>query len=425
MGFKFKINGGSLINDVHDTGSDNFYIATGLDPATRYCGQVEAVDDSIPPRESGYSSSVCETTDGLPSPPPTPNNVALASNGSTAIASSEIDPVTTPAAAVINGDRTAGTGFSSGNMWESDLDPASTPQWVEITFPSSKSISQVDVVGSPNFFGGIEPVLQGGATVYNPSDFKMQYWNGSAWVDIHSWVADSDWWRKFVFSPISTTKVRFYCTGTPGSAGRAYVVEVEAWETGKNPVNIIAAGNSRSQNTDYSWTRKLQWALNHNYSVKSVAIGGLDLSEILASVQMTDLADAYNPNASDNVVVMLDTVNDFAHSRALADVQADFVTFCAAVRALGYKLVVGSTAKATSTFISGANATNLLAFNTWLAANWNSMAHGYIDVASQPEFSDPDGGSSGYFLDHIHFSDTGGTVIGGLIAAVLDPWYTF
>jgi hypothetical protein len=74
-GFKIKINGGALVNDVHDTGTSNFYVATGLDPSTNYCAQVESYDDSL--LESDYGSAVCATTDDAPSPPAVPTGLRL------------------------------------------------------------------------------------------------------------------------------------------------------------------------------------------------------------------------------------------------------------------------------------------------------------------------------------------------------------
>lgn len=419
-GFKVRINGGVLSNVVTDVGLVYEHTFTGLDDDTEYSIQVRSYDENGV--ESAYCSAVVATTDPAPPPPPEPVNLALTA---TVTVLEEPNPVTNPKGAMIDGDRTGGAGPSTGNVYISTSDPGVTPQWVQLDFGEAKSFSEVDIIGSPNGWPVPEPVLQSVAGVYNFEDFKFQYWDGASWVDIQSWTADLDQWRKYFFDPISAQLVRLYVTGVSATAGQLNGVELEVYETGKNPVNIVAMGNSRSQNTDYSWTRKLQWNLNHNYSVKSIAIGGLDLEEILASAQMDDMTDAYNENASDNVVVLLDCVNDFGHSRALVDVQADYTTLCGLIRDAGYKLVIATTAKAISSFVGGANATNLLAMNEWILDNAETLADGVIDVAAQSEFSDPDGLSSGYFPDGTHFSDEGGTVIGDLIYDAISPWYTF
>ena len=59
-------------------------------------------------------------------------------------------------------------------------------------------------------------------------DYEVQYWNGSAWVTVPngSVTGNNKVWRKFEFSPITTSKIRVRVTN-----GGNYVMftEIEAW----------------------------------------------------------------------------------------------------------------------------------------------------------------------------------------------------
>ncbi|HZI86981.1 MAG TPA: hypothetical protein VFD48_09110, partial [Pyrinomonadaceae bacterium] len=59
----------------------------------------------------------------------------------------------------------------------------------------------------------------------------MQYWNGSSWVTIPggSVTGNNKVWRKFTFSPITTSKIRVHINSVPDSWSR--VVEVQAFGT--------------------------------------------------------------------------------------------------------------------------------------------------------------------------------------------------
>src|SRR4051812_3055556 len=65
-------------------------------------------------------------------------NVALGSNGAVAIASSTYNG-SYPASAVINGERNGSAGY-----WN-DATPNSYPDWVEVGFPATQTINEIDV----------------------------------------------------------------------------------------------------------------------------------------------------------------------------------------------------------------------------------------------------------------------------------------
>lgn len=155
-------------------------------------------------------------------------NVALAANGATATASSTYS-VDYPANAVIDGDR-KGLNWGSGGGWN-DATAGSFPDWVEVTFAGTKSITEINVftlqdnIGSP-----IEPTLTTTHSLYGITDFTVQYDNGSGWTTIPDGnvTGNHNVWRNFRFPAVSTDKIRVSVSGAHNAYSR--IVEIEAYQ---------------------------------------------------------------------------------------------------------------------------------------------------------------------------------------------------
>jgi hypothetical protein len=158
-------------------------------------------------------------------------NHALASNGATASASSTLDSVRA-ALAAINGDRRGlhwGSDPSTGSGWHDNTADA-YPDWLQVNFSGSKSISEVDVfsvqddVSNPS-----DPSDALTFTKYGLTDFEVQYWTGSAWATIPGCVVSNNnkVWVKFTFTAVTTDRVRVVVTGAKVSYSR--ITEVEAY----------------------------------------------------------------------------------------------------------------------------------------------------------------------------------------------------
>lgn len=120
------------------------------------------------------------------------SNVALASHGTKATASSSNSSNFLPVAA-INGDR-KGIHWSSdpttGSGWV-DGTPGSFPDWLQVDFGESKNLKRIyvytaqDDLANPVDPNPSLPFRQHGLTA-----FQVQYWSGSAWVDLPN-IAES------------------------------------------------------------------------------------------------------------------------------------------------------------------------------------------------------------------------------------------
>jgi hypothetical protein len=174
--------------------------------------------------DNAYSRIVEVEAYEVPAPP---INVALASNGAVASASS-INSTYYPASTVINGSR-KGTDNGIDGLWV-DGTANTFPDTVEVNFGVSRNISEVDVFTIQDTpWAPVEPTETQTFSYYGLTDFYVEYWDGANWVQIPgaSVTGNNKVWRKFTFSEISTTRIRVQCTGSVDGWSR--MVELEAW----------------------------------------------------------------------------------------------------------------------------------------------------------------------------------------------------
>ncbi|HYO62718.1 MAG TPA: S8 family serine peptidase [Pyrinomonadaceae bacterium] len=183
-------------------------------------------------------------------------NVALASNGATASASTT-HSAGFPAASVINGDR-RGVGWGTPSGGWNDATINAFPDWVQVDFGGVKTIDEVDVFTlQDDYPNPAEPTEAMEFTQYGVTSFEVQYWTGAAWATVPggSVSGNNKVWRKFVFSPLTTDKIRVLVNGS--LAGYSRVIEVEAYQAvaveapGTN-VALAANGATASASTTYS-----------------------------------------------------------------------------------------------------------------------------------------------------------------------------
>ncbi|HKW01637.1 MAG TPA: Ig-like domain-containing protein [Vicinamibacterales bacterium] len=154
-------------------------------------------------------------------------NMALATNGGTALASSTYS-LSYPASGAINGDR-KGLNWGAGGAW-CDSTSNTWPDWLEVDFDGLKSIDEVDVFSMQDSYRTpSEPTPSMTFANYGLRTFTVQYWNGSAWVDVPGGaVANNNLvWRQVQFAAVTTSKIRILITSALNLYSR--VMEIEAW----------------------------------------------------------------------------------------------------------------------------------------------------------------------------------------------------
>ncbi len=156
-------------------------------------------------------------------------NVALAANGAVATASSTATGSGFSTTGAINGNNRGPWG--NGEGWN-DSTPNSVPDWIQVDFAGSKTIDEISVFGlHDNYTVENTPTETQTFTLYGLIAFDVQYWNGSNWITIPggSVTGNNKVWRKFTFSPITTSKIRVTINAVPDSWSR--VVEIQAFGT--------------------------------------------------------------------------------------------------------------------------------------------------------------------------------------------------
>jgi RHS repeat-associated protein len=154
-------------------------------------------------------------------------NVALAANGGVASASSTYSSNYLPQSAN-DGDH-KGINWGAGGGWN-DATNNVWPDWLQIDFAATRTLNEIDVYTVQDNGGTAEPTPSMSFTQSGITAFDVQYWNGSAWITLSSVTGNNLVWRKFSFSPVTTSKIRIMVYGganTPYAYSR--IVEVEAY----------------------------------------------------------------------------------------------------------------------------------------------------------------------------------------------------
>jgi hypothetical protein len=150
-------------------------------------------------------------------------NVALAANGGVALASSTYSNAFSPANA-IDGDRKSDFYWNDGTQ-------NSFPDWLEVDFNGTKSISEIDVFSvQDNLQSPANPTPTMTFTLYGLKNFEVQYWTGTAWADVPGGAVTNNnlVWRQFQFAPLATSKIRVFVTATADGVW-SRIAEVEAY----------------------------------------------------------------------------------------------------------------------------------------------------------------------------------------------------
>jgi endonuclease G, mitochondrial len=173
-----------------------------------------------------------------PAGPPTAcsTNVAAASYGATASASSQFNG-SYPAAGAIDGNHT-GSGWGTGVGWN-DATGGTFPDSLIINLGITQQISEIDVYSLQDNYGSpVEPTDTMTFTQYGLTNFQVQTPDGlGGWVDVPdgSVIANNRVKKRIIFqSPISTSQIRILVNS---SADGVYsrVVEVEAFSCSAAP----------------------------------------------------------------------------------------------------------------------------------------------------------------------------------------------
>ena len=252
------------------------YSDTGLAATTLYSYTVAACDAAS--NCSAQSDAITATTSAS-------SNVALASAGGIATASSTLSYHVVTS---VNNDERTGGNYSSGLSWV-DATPNVYPDWVQINFSGAQTIDRVVLYTmQDNYTNPIEPTDTLTFSVYGVTGFTVQTWDGAAWVTQATVTGNNLVKRSVAFAPVTTDRMRLNVTNTP--TGYSYITEIAAWTPAVDiapstiaksfaPASITAGGTSTltfalSNSNAIALTNATFTDTLANMSVSSTAIGG-------------------------------------------------------------------------------------------------------------------------------------------------------
>ena len=152
-------------------------------------------------------------------------NIALASNGGTASASSTYNSHY-PVRAINNNER-AGTQWGNGGGW-ADGTTDSFPDWVQIRFGTVRTVNRVTLYTvQDNYSNPIEPTDASTFTLYGVTAFNVQGKQGKNWVTLATVTGNNLVKRTVDFAPFATDRIRVNVNSALGSYSR--ITELEVW----------------------------------------------------------------------------------------------------------------------------------------------------------------------------------------------------
>ncbi|HEX3098785.1 MAG TPA: PQQ-binding-like beta-propeller repeat protein [Usitatibacter sp.] len=235
--------------------------------------------------ETGLATQVrlAKIATGIAATGSSASNVALASNGGVATASSTNAAYTV--AAVNNGDRT-GANITS-NIWVDDTRDV-FPDWVRIDFSGAKTIDHVVVYSvQDNYTSPIEPTDTLTFTSFGLTAFDVQGWNGSAWVTLGSVTGNNLVKRTVTFPAATVSAIRVNVSSALLHYSR--IVEIEAWTASS------AAGAASSTNFALASNGGTASASSTNaaYTLAALNNGDRRGANLTANVWVDDTRDVF------------------------------------------------------------------------------------------------------------------------------------
>ena len=219
-----------------------FPTGTGADCTSALCG-------------AGIVDAAAAVDAALPVPPPPLSrvNLALPAQGGVITASSSYSAAY-PATGANDGDR-KGLRWASGGGWN-DQSANSWPDWLQVDFGNVKTVAEVNVFTvQDNYANPAEPTEAMTFTQYGITSFEVQYWTGTEWLTVPggSVSGNNSVWRRFVFTPLSTSRLRVLVLG---GSGYSRITEFEAYGTTGAAVAVNhaaqAAGGAAQGSSAYS-----------------------------------------------------------------------------------------------------------------------------------------------------------------------------
>lgn len=184
-----------------------------------------------------------------------------------------------------------------------------------------------------------------------------------------------------------------------------------------SPLYIVCEGDSLTAG-NYPQFLALLYTDNRMISLQNWGLAGDTIANMLGEAA-TQVDPAYDSRKGRNILLIWAGTNDMSGGSADgATTYANYVTYCTARRATGFKVIA-------FTIMNRGDAHNALwdtgqpIFNAALRANWADYADALVDVQAQATLQDT--ANTTYFnVDKIHLTNAGYSIVAALAKTAVD-----
>lgn len=189
-----------------------------------------------------------------------------------------------------------------------------------------------------------------------------------------------------------------------------------------SPLYLVCEGDSLTvgfdSGTNYPIYLAQLYTDNRMVSIQNWGLPGDTIANMLGEAA-TQIDPEYDARKGRNFLCVWAGTNDMGSGTSdVTTTYNNYVTYCAARRAAGFKVL-------SFTIINRADTHNALwdtgqpIFNSTIRANWQSYADALIDVQAQTNLQDPT--NLTYFQsDKIHLTGAGYRIVAGLVKTAID-----
>jgi len=165
--------------------------------------------------------------------------------------------------------------------------------------------------------------------------------------------------------------------------------------------NIYFSGDSQTEGR--AWTTNLCARLRGDPTAHNQAVSGTTIASRIGADPARIDAN-YSASATLNMLVFWCGTNDLSIGAGAGLVAADVIAlysqYCAARKAAGFRVLVGTMMPRGNALVPATYESERVYFNTLLRAGWSTFADGLIDVAADARLGTPGANTNAtYFLD--------------------------
>jgi len=141
----------------------------------------------------------------------------------------------------------------------------------------------------------------------------------------------------------------------------------------------------------------------------------------MASDAATQIDTTINTNFNKNILVAWEITNDLYFGANATTAYNNFVSYCQARKAAGWKVIVLTVLPRSNVGTPGDFEASRSTVNTSIRSNWSTFASALADVAADSRIGDAnDELDTTYYPDKVHLNNDGYAIVAGIVKNAID-----